>query len=187
MSDGNYAIWKGKEFWCGAYDVKTERITEVHTFKECEAVDFNSYWCFTVTGEEKFESGEWIFFWVEENTNINTEYDVDVAVIRRIRAQISTEEQETPERTEEDICGLGARQLMPADGSQGSRRQSCLIVWIPVDEDTPKDDGIKLVTCKPKKGEPNVNRAYYDGQFWHGSGSMSGVTAWAEPPQPYRA
>ena len=56
--------------------------------------------------------------------------------------------------------------------------------WIPISEMTPSDDKMKLVTCKTQKGVYSVNRAYYDGEFWHGSGSMSGVIAWMEMPEP---
>lgn len=58
--------------------------------------------------------------------------------------------------------------------------------WIPVENELPSDDRMVLVTAQPKKGEPNVNRAYYFRGAWHGSGSMSGVTAWMEMPEPYR-
>ena len=60
--------------------------------------------------------------------------------------------------------------------------------WIPVKERVPDTDDIMLVTCQPKKGAPNVNRAYYSAQTksWHGSGSMSGVTAWMPLPEPYK-
>lgn len=58
--------------------------------------------------------------------------------------------------------------------------------WVPVSEDLPKDEEIKLVTCKSKKGILNVNRAYYMDGHWHGSGSMSNVIAWMDPPEPYR-
>ena len=61
-----------------------------------------------------------------------------------------------------------------------------VIEWVPVFERLPEDDVVKLVTCQPKKGAANVNRAYYSNGKWHGSGSMSGVIAWAEMPAPYR-
>ena len=57
--------------------------------------------------------------------------------------------------------------------------------WIPVTERTPKDEEMKLVTCKTQKGVRNVNRAYYSNDSWHGSGSMSGVIAWMDLPEPY--
>ena len=58
--------------------------------------------------------------------------------------------------------------------------------WRTLDEELPPVDEMVLVTCKPKKGKANVNRAYRgeDG-FWHGSGSMSGVIAWMPLPWPY--
>ena len=58
--------------------------------------------------------------------------------------------------------------------------------WISVDERLPEDDRMVLVTCQTKKGIRSVNRAYCDGAFWHGSGSMSGVIAWRHLPEPYR-
>lgn len=58
--------------------------------------------------------------------------------------------------------------------------------WIPVEERLPEDDNMVLVTCQTKKGTRNVNRAYCDGTFWHGSGSMSGVIAWMPLPEPYQ-
>ena len=58
--------------------------------------------------------------------------------------------------------------------------------WIPVEERLPEDDSMVLVTCQTKKGIRSVNRAYCDGAFWHGSGSMSGVIAWRPLPDPYR-
>ena len=58
--------------------------------------------------------------------------------------------------------------------------------WIPVSVRFPADDEIVLVTAQPKKGEPNVNRAYYMDGAWHGSGSMSNVTAWMPMPEPYK-
>ncbi len=58
--------------------------------------------------------------------------------------------------------------------------------WIPVSERLPEDERMVLVTCQTKKGIRSTNRAYYDGKFWHGSGSMSGVTAWQPLPKPYK-
>lgn len=58
--------------------------------------------------------------------------------------------------------------------------------WISVDERLPEDERMVLVTCQTKKGIRSTNRAYYDGAFWHGSGSMSSVTAWCPLPEPYK-
>ena len=58
--------------------------------------------------------------------------------------------------------------------------------WIPVQGRLPEDERMVLVTCQTKKGIRSTNRAYYDGTFWHGSGSMSSVTAWCPLPEPYK-
>ena len=58
--------------------------------------------------------------------------------------------------------------------------------WIPVEKRLPEDERMVLVTCQTKKGIRSTNRAYYDGAFWHGSGSMSSVTAWQPLPDPYK-
>ena len=58
--------------------------------------------------------------------------------------------------------------------------------WIPVEERLPEDERMVLVTCQTKKGIRSTKRAYYDGTFWHGSGSMSSVTAWCPLPEPYK-
>lgn len=57
--------------------------------------------------------------------------------------------------------------------------------WIPVTERLPETDEMALVSCRSKKGVSSVNRAYYADGTWHGSGSMSGVTAWMPLPKAY--
>ena len=57
--------------------------------------------------------------------------------------------------------------------------------WIPVSERVPDNDDMVLVSCKTKKGVKSVNRAYWNGHYWCGSGSMSGVEAWMPLPDPY--
>lgn len=57
--------------------------------------------------------------------------------------------------------------------------------WIPVTEQLPDDEELKLVSCRTKKGVRSVNRAYFHGGYWHGNGSMAGVEAWMEMPDPY--
>lgn len=57
--------------------------------------------------------------------------------------------------------------------------------WIPCSERLPETDEMMLVTAQPKKGAPNVNRAYYMDGAWHGSGSMSNVIAWMPLPDPF--
>lgn len=69
MRAENIGIWNRQHFWCGAFDVNSLKVVEVHKYEECEAVDFNSYWAFnkivdSVKAEELFESNQWIFFWL---------------------------------------------------------------------------------------------------------------------------
>lgn len=47
----------------------------------------------------------------------------------------------------------------------------------------PEDEEVKIVICRTKKNVATWNRAYYSNGLWHGSGSMSGVVAWADMPQ----
>lgn len=69
------------------------------------------------------------------------------------------------------------------ENEQGSEPVS--VPWISVKVRLPENDEMMLVTCKTKKGVKSVNRAYYSSGGWHGSGSMSGVTAWVPMPTPY--
>ena len=55
--------------------------------------------------------------------------------------------------------------------------------WISVNEGLPELDKRVLVVCETKKGERNMNLAYWDGNAWHGNGSMAGVTHWMEQPE----
>ena len=57
--------------------------------------------------------------------------------------------------------------------------------WKPVNDEMPPEGEMVLVTCCTKKGVRSVNRAYYMDGAWHGSGSMSGVTAWMPLPIPF--
>lgn len=54
--------------------------------------------------------------------------------------------------------------------------------WISVNEGLPKPEKRVLVVCETKKGDRNINLAYWDGNAWHGNGSMAGVTHWMEQP-----
>ena len=58
--------------------------------------------------------------------------------------------------------------------------------WYPYPATFPPNDDYVLVTCETKAGKRSVNRAFFDGSWWHGSGSMSGVTAWCPLPEPYK-
>lgn len=50
--------------------------------------------------------------------------------------------------------------------------------WISVSDRMPETDKIVAIRCVTKKGVVTWNRAYWDGKFWHGSGSFAGVTHW---------
>ena len=54
--------------------------------------------------------------------------------------------------------------------------------WIRASERKPTEGEMVLVCCKSKAGYRSVNRAYYSDGFWHGSGSMAGVTHWMPLP-----
>lgn len=54
--------------------------------------------------------------------------------------------------------------------------------WISVNKGLPETDKRVLVCCETKAHIQSINLAYYDGQAWHGSGSMAGVTHWMELP-----
>ena len=58
--------------------------------------------------------------------------------------------------------------------------------WFPVKEFLPPEGELVLITCQPKKGGADVNRAYWADGSWHGMGSMSNVTAWMPLPDPYK-
>ena len=57
-----------------------------------------------------------------------------------------------------------------------------VIVWHNAAFILPNNDDKMLVITETKKGVRQINIAYYDGQFWHGMGSMSNVIAWAYMP-----
>lgn len=50
--------------------------------------------------------------------------------------------------------------------------------WIPVSERMPENDHTMAVRTVTQKGVVSWNRAWWDGEFWHGSGSMANVTHW---------
>ena len=57
-----------------------------------------------------------------------------------------------------------------------------VIIWENPNEILPNNDDKMLVITETKKGIRQINIAYFDGQFWHGMGSMSKVIAWAYMP-----
>lgn len=57
-----------------------------------------------------------------------------------------------------------------------------VIYWNNPNEILPNNDDKMLVITETKKGIRQINIAYFDGQFWHGMGSMSKVIAWAYMP-----
>lgn len=56
--------------------------------------------------------------------------------------------------------------------------------WISVKDRLPDDERRVLVSCRTKKGQQSVNLAYYWNGYWHGQGSMAGVTHWMPLPEP---
>ena len=56
------------------------------------------------------------------------------------------------------------------------------VCWVPVSENLPDENVRVLVACQTQKGFCSHNLAYYADGHWHGTGSMSGVTHWAELP-----
>lgn len=57
-----------------------------------------------------------------------------------------------------------------------------VITWHSAANILPNNDDKMLVITETKKGLRQINIAYFDGQFWHGMGSMSGIIAWAYMP-----
>lgn len=56
--------------------------------------------------------------------------------------------------------------------------------WISVKDRLPEENVRVIVCAQTKKGVRNINIAYYSDEFWHGTGSMSGVIAWQPLPEP---
>ena len=55
--------------------------------------------------------------------------------------------------------------------------------WISVTRSLPEPGDTKyLVCCRTAKGLRSINMAWFDGTFWHGMGSMAGVTHWMPLP-----
>lgn len=55
--------------------------------------------------------------------------------------------------------------------------------WISVTDRLPADEEKYLVCCCTAKGIRNINLAWCDHAYWHGMGSMSGVTHWMPLPE----
>ena len=55
--------------------------------------------------------------------------------------------------------------------------------WISVKDRLPEEDKRVIVCCQNKKGLQNINMAYQVKGFWHGNGSMAGVTHWQPLPE----
>lgn len=55
--------------------------------------------------------------------------------------------------------------------------------WISVDERLPPLGLKNIVCCQTKTGHRSINLAWFDGQSWHGTGSMAGVTHWMPLPE----
>lgn len=79
--------------------------------------------------------------------------------------------------------GMAFRQLEILDLIE---KQPIVQEWIPCSNRLPQNDDMVLVSCEAKNGRKSVNRAYFDGKTWHGSGSMAGVKAWMPLPEPYK-
>lgn len=70
MYSRNNGRWGGKLFWCGAFDMESHKVVEVHTYEEAMIRGFNSYWAFTdddpVVADQLLSEGIWVFFTVSE-------------------------------------------------------------------------------------------------------------------------
>lgn len=64
--------------------------------------------------------------------------------------------------------------------SSVDKKPMSILNWRHPDEDLPKTNEQVIVITETKSGRIGWNRAYWDGTFWHGSGSMANVIAWAE-------
>ena len=102
MSTQNTAVFKGQEFWSGAFDLADGKIREVHTGEEADNADYNTCFYFSAKTERlmfpprfsnkpkdepKRELG---FFWVDERDGKINFHEPDDAKWREaIAAQIS--------------------------------------------------------------------------------------------------
>ena len=74
----------------------------------------------------------------------------------------------------EDFKAAAAKHLEALKELKQDQRKK----WISVADRMPENDDIMAIRCVTKKGAVTWNRAWYDGQFWHGSGSFAEVTHW---------
>lgn len=94
-----------------------------------------------------------------------------VKQLREIKKQPEKVEQVTIEELEAQVTGQTSGQICESGNS-----------WISVNSGLPENDKRVLVCCETKAGQRNINLAYFDGNAWHGNGSMAGVTHWMELP-----
>ena len=130
--------------------------------------------------------------WDGKDTNVPSNDDMEEKIrehiaeclhrIDNIRSFIGSKDDEKCIRNIEVLKTI----ITALEGYLSSKKKSGNNGWISVEERLPEDERMVLVTCQTKKGIRSTNRAYYDGTFWHGSGSMSSVTAWCPLPEPYK-
>lgn len=77
-------------------------------------------------------------------------------------------------RAVEDFEAAKARHLEALKELKERDRQK----WISVSDRMPENDHTMAVRTVTQKGVVSWNRAWWDGEFWHGSGSMANVTHW---------
>ena len=83
------------------------------------------------------------------------------------------------EQTYEPMEDLKGSKSTPLNWS----KSTSLGGWISVKDRLPEEDKRVIVCCQNKKGLQNINMAYQVKGFWHGNGSMAGVTHWQPLPE----
>ena len=84
-------------------------------------------------------------------------------------------------------CPYQAEQKCAAQLTEDLRSLMALVrrdahPWISVEDELPKDDTKHMVCVQAKTGRQSINMAWFDGTFWHGTGTMAGVTHWKPFP-----